>query len=226
MGIEVAIAAVQPRLGRDLFLVNSVIYLIGLYVMSTHSIPAVNNMSSIEVTFFHIVGIGSLIAGGWLSIKTEGDLTEWKTVIIMGLLWVLGVSFYLYEPISGMTDPPMQWGYPRTVEGFFHALSRGQYETVARHEHLPGPERFVIQLGYLVQGLSESFSWVFMFVGLLPFLFLLQMQKRERAWIIGLAAIYFCLAVLLVILLDVGRTVPRQISTRCSSPPHMRCSPS
>ena len=41
---------------------------------------------------------------------------------------VLGVSFYLYEPISGMTDPPMQWGYPRTVEGFFHALSRGQYE--------------------------------------------------------------------------------------------------
>ena len=46
----------------------------------------------------------------------------------MGILWMLGVSFYFYEPISGMTDPPMQWGYPRTVEGFFHALSRGQYE--------------------------------------------------------------------------------------------------
>jgi hypothetical protein len=28
------------------------------------------------------------------------------------------------------------------------------------------------------------------------------MQRRERAWIIGLSAIYFCLGVLLVILLN------------------------
>src|SRR5208283_140145 len=33
MGVEVAIALVQPRLGRDLFLVNSVIYLAGLYAI-------------------------------------------------------------------------------------------------------------------------------------------------------------------------------------------------
>ena len=204
MGIEVAIAAVQPRLGRDLFLVNSVIYLIGLYVMSTHSIPAVNNMSSIEVTFFHIVGIGSLIAGGWLSLKSGGIFSEWKAVLCMAILWAVGVSFYLYEPISGMTVPPMQWGYPRTVEGFFHALSRGQYETTHGTNIFQDPVRFVNQLWYLVHGLSQSFSWVFMFVGLLPFLFLFKMQKRERAWIAGLAAVYFCVAVLLVILLDVG----------------------
>src|SRR5208282_3085282 len=205
MGIEVAIALAQPRLGRDLFLlVNSVIYLAGLYAMSTHSIPAVNNMTSIEVTLFHTVGIGSLIAGVWLSIKTGGIFSEWKTVVIMALLWVLGVSFYFFEPISGMTVPPMQWGYPRTVDGFFHALSRGQYETAQGTNIFQNPIRFANQLWYLVQGLSESFSWVFMFVGLLPFLFLFKMHKRERSWIIGLTAIYFCLAVLLVNLLDVG----------------------
>ncbi|MGA3284102.1 MAG: DUF2723 domain-containing protein [Verrucomicrobiota bacterium] len=204
MGVEVAIAAVQPRLGRDLFLGNSVIYLLGLYTISTHVIPAVNNMTSIEVALFHIVGIGSLIAGGWLSIKTGGIFSEWKAVILMGLLWVLGVSFYFYEPISDMTVPPMQWGYPRTVEGFFHALSRGQYETTTGTNIFQNPMRFVNQLWYLVKGLSESFSWVFMFVGALPFLFLSKMQKRERAWIAGLTAIYFCIAVLLVNLLDVG----------------------
>jgi tetratricopeptide (TPR) repeat protein len=205
MGIEVAIALAQPRLGRDLFLlVNSVIYLAGLYAMSTHSIPAVNNMTSIEVTLFHTVGIGSLIAGVWLSIKTGGIFSEWKTVVIMALLWVLGVSFYFFEPISGMTVPPMQWGYPRTVDGFFHALSRGQYETAQGTNIFQNPIRFANQLWYLVQGLSESFSWVFMFVGLLPFLFLFKMHKRERSWIIGLTAIYFCLAVLLVNLLNVG----------------------
>ncbi len=204
MGVEIAIAAVQPRLGRDLFLGNSIVFLIGLYAMSTHSIPALNNMTDIEKTLFYIVGIGSLAAGGWLSIRTGGIFSEWKAVICMGLLWVLGVSFYFYEPISGMTVPPMQWGYPRTVEGFFHALSRGQYETTHGTNIFQDPVRFANQLWYIVQGLSESFSWVVLFVGVLPFLFLLKMHKRERSWIIGLSAIYFCLAVLLVILLDVG----------------------
>jgi len=204
VGVEVAIAAVQPRLGRDLFLTNSILYLIGLFLLQGHSIPALNNMTSIETALFHIVGIGSIIAGGWLSIKTGGIFSEWKAILCMGLLWVLGVSFYFYEPISGMTVPPMQWGYPRTVEGFFHALSRGQYETSHGTNIFQNPVRFANQLWYLVQGLSESFSWVFMFVGALPFLFLLKMHKRERSWIIGLTAIYFCLAVLLVNLLDVG----------------------
>ncbi len=204
MGIEVAIAAAQPRLGRDLFLTNSVLYLIGLALLHGQSIPALNNMTSIETAIFHAVGIGSIFAGGWLSLQTKGMFSEWKAVLIMGLVWVLGVSFYFYEPISGMTVPPMQWGYPRTVEGFFHALSRGQYETSHGTNIFQDPVRFANQLWYLVQGLSESFSWVFMFVGLLPFLFLFKMHKRERSWIIGLTAIYICLAVLLVNLLDVG----------------------
>ena len=87
----------------------------------------------------------------------------------------------------------MQWGYPRTVEGFFHALSRGQYETVHGTNILQDPVRFIHQLWYIVQGLSESFNWVFMFIGLLPFLFLLKMHKRERSWIVGLSSIYFCI---------------------------------
>jgi len=204
MGIEVAIALAQPKLGRDLFIGNSVIFLIGLYALQAQSIPAMNNMSGIEKELFYIVGIGSLVAGCWLSIKTGGIFTEWKPVVIMGLLWVLGVSFYFYEPISGMTVPPMQWGYPRTVEGFFHALSRGQYDTTQGYDVFADPTRFFHQLQYIVQGLAESFNWVFIFVGLMPFLFLLKMHKRERSWIIGLSSIYICIAVLLVILLNVG----------------------
>ena len=122
----------------------------------------------------------------------------------MGVVWVLGVSFYFYEPLAGMTVPPMQWGYPRTVEGFLHALSRGQYESVHGTDVFHNPLRFIQQLQYIVQGLSESFNWLFLIIGLLPFLFLLKMHKRERNWIIGLTSIYLCLAILTVILLDVG----------------------
>ncbi len=201
MGVEVAIALALPRLGRDMLLANSAIYLVCLALKD--SVPALSNMSSIEVLLFHTVGISSLFAGGWLAMETKGFLTEWKSVIWMGLSWVLGVSVYFYEAISGMTDPPMQWGYPRTVEGFFHALSRGQYETI--HANIfADPSRHLFQMWYIVQGLAESFSWVYIFIGLLPFAFLLKMHKRERSWIIGLTAIYFCLSVLLVILIDVA----------------------
>jgi tetratricopeptide (TPR) repeat protein len=208
MGIEVAIALASPRLGRDLFLCNSVIYLACLALMNT--VPALHNMSSIEVVLFHVVGICSLIAGIWLALETKGIASEWLPVVFMGLAWVAGICVYFYEPISGMTDPPMQWGYPRTVEGFFHALSRGQYESVHGTNIFQDPGRFIFQLGYIATGLAESFSWVYIFIGLLPFAFLLKMHKRERSWIIGLVAIYFCLSVLLIILIDVS---PERAST-------------
>ncbi|HEX7576522.1 MAG TPA: DUF2723 domain-containing protein [Verrucomicrobiae bacterium] len=126
----------------------------------------------------------------------------WLVVIVCGLLWALGVSFYFYEPIAGMTVPPMQWGYPRTVEGFFHALSRGQYEKANPTDVLHDPTRFIMQLGLLISGLAGSFSWMFLFIALLPFFFLLKMQRRERAWIISLTAIYFCVGILLTVLMN------------------------
>ncbi len=202
MGVEIIVAMASVRLGRDLFLGNSIIYVVCLLLMQAKSIPALNTMSPIEVGIFHIVGVGSILATGWLATKTGKLGTEWKVVLIMGLAWMLGVSFYLYMPISCMTDPPMQWGYPRTVEGFFHALSRGQYQSNTS-TLIASPSRIAFQLWYLVEGLSDSFSWVLIFIGLLPFFFLHKMHKRERGWIIGLTAVYFCLSVILVRLLDV-----------------------
>jgi tetratricopeptide (TPR) repeat protein len=147
----------------------------------------------------------ALIAGiafGVLAWNTRKQDTGWLVVVVCGLLWLLGVSFYFYEAIAGMTDPPMQWGYPRTVEGFFHALSRGQYERSNPTDFLHDPTRFIMQLGLLISGLAGSFSWVFLFIALLPFFFLLKMQKRERAWIVGLTAIYLCVGVLLTVLMN------------------------
>jgi len=154
-------------------------------------------------TFGGLLATASLVAFIKLAWDTRKVDFGWLVIILCGLAWFLGVSFYIYEAISGMTDPPMQWGYPRTVEGFFHALGRGQYGGMSSSGFFESPGRMGFQLWYLVQGLSDSFSWVFMFVGLLPFLFLHKMHRRERGWIIGLTAIYFCLGVVLVRLLDV-----------------------
>jgi tetratricopeptide (TPR) repeat protein len=202
MGVEVAIALASPKLGRDLFICNSAIYLLCLALKS--SVPALSGMSSTEVVLFHIVGLGSILAGIGLGLRTKGILSEWKPVLFMGAAWALGVSAYFYEPVSGMTDPPMQWGYPRIVEGFFRALSRAQYNGIQGTNIFQNPSRFGFQLWYLMEGLSESFNWVYMFIGLLPFACLMKMRQRERSWIIGLTSVYFCLSVLLVVLLDVA----------------------
>jgi tetratricopeptide (TPR) repeat protein len=250
MGIEVAVAVTNFKLGRSFFLGNSIAFIGGLILMQSQTIPALNGLSPTLLNMFYFVGFASIAAYVWLAIitrETFNDLcrdgaaaagllflcavpgqgaacaalgvialiafgvlawntrkedTGWLVVIVCGVLWLLGVSFYFYEAIAGMTDPPMQWGYPRTVEGFFHALSRGQYERANPTDVLHDPMHFLLQLGLVISGLAGSFSWVFLFVGLFPFFFLRKMQKRERAWIICLTAMYFCVGILLTVLMN------------------------
>ncbi len=48
----------------------------------------------------------------------------------------------------------------------------------------------------------EEFNLAYAVIALLPFLFIFKMQKRERSWIAALCAIYLCIGVLLMILLN------------------------
>ncbi|MEY4918447.1 MAG: hypothetical protein RL616_2360, partial [Verrucomicrobiota bacterium] len=203
VGVEVLVLFILPRLGRDLFAVNSGMYLLILYYIGKKSIPALNAMTNTEQLIFHIVGVVSICTAGSLIMKTGKLFTEWKSVLMMGVMWGFGVSVYFYSAVSCMTVPPMQWGYPRTVEGFFHMISRGQYGTGEGVNLFADPSRFFYQMYYLAEGLSESFSWVYMFIGLLPFLFLKKMQPRERGWLLGITTIYLLLSVQLVMVLNV-----------------------
>ena len=204
LGFEVAIAAGNPRLGRDVFLGNFIIW-VGDFIMVAitgdhmfHNIGAKQGL----LILFNIIGVGSLAASIWLTVRTKSLGTYWKPVLIMAGLWLLGVSFYLYMAVSGMSDPPMMWGYPRTVEGFFHAISRGQYEQPNPTNLFTEPGRYFSQISMTIEGAADEFTWVYMFIALVPFVFFFKMQKRERAWIIALVAMYVCLGALLIMLLN------------------------
>ncbi len=204
LALEIVIAIRNPRLGRDIFFCNFAIYLIDILVLWKTGQHFFQNIGARPgmLLLFHTVGLSSLLASGCLAYFTEGFLSEWKPVVIMGLLWMLGVSFYLYMPIAGMTNPPMQWGYPRTVEGFFHALTRGQYDQPNPTNPITDPGRFFMQMKMLIEGVANEFSWVYVFIALVPFVFFFKMQKRERTWIIALIAIYLSNGVLLMILMN------------------------
>ena len=126
-------------------------------------------------------------------------MTEWKVVLWLGLAWLVGASFYFYMPLASSTNPPMNWGYPRTWDGFVHAFSRGQYE---RANPTSSVLRFIQQMALYFKGLSSEFSAVMAFVGLLPLIVWKKIARREKAWLIGLGGIFFCLAVILMILLN------------------------
>jgi len=205
MGIEVTVAMANPRLGRDMFLWNSIIYVgacLGMYILNLPQLAPLAGLDPMFLAIFHGVGLLSIAATIWLANETKGIFLESKSVIMAFICWFLGAAFYFYEPISGMTDPPMQWGYPRTVEGFFHALSRGQYEKAHPTNVFSESGHFLQQLGLLINGLANSYSWVFLIVALLPLLFLLKMQRRERSWIVGLSAIYLCVGILLTVVMN------------------------
>ncbi len=198
MGIEVAIMAAQPRLGRDLFLANALIYFVGLIGKSKGVITSFDNNPPLYA-LYNLVGISSLAGFAVLSLKTRKVLTEWKVVLAMAVVWAFGAAFYFYMPLASMTNPPMNWGYPRTKEGFWHALTRGQHDKTNPTSDIG---RLFEQLWMYVEGSIEEFNFVYLLISLVPFLFYRKMNKRERAWLVGLTAIYICLAALLMILLN------------------------
>jgi hypothetical protein len=202
MGIEIGVTARQPKLGRDMFFVNSFFYILGLLAHSAHMQGVFDTTNPMVFRIFNGVGLCSLVACVYLTIKTNGLLTEWFATLASFGLMTVGACFYLYEAVSGMTNPPMEWGYPRTAEGFLHALSRGQYDKLNPTDIFKDPAHFMTELGMLFTGLVDAYSLVAMFFALLPLFFIFKMQKRERAWIISVAAIYPFLGVLLSIFLN------------------------
>lgn len=134
---------------------------------------------------------------------------DWLVTLGAGGTFTLGMAFYLYMPLAGATNPPMQWGYPRTLEGFIHAFTRGQYEKIRPTdgvgEGLDWFFSFVFtyakQLLMYFDGLDNEFNLVCVLIAISVFLFYRLMQKRERSWLIGLTGIFICLGPLLVFLM-------------------------
>lgn len=202
MGLEIGIIMCQPKLGRDFLFFSSVIYILVLIGKSAHVVTGFDSANPMIFTIFNAIGLASVAGCIWLTIQTAGLLTEWSVVVWAGLVFAIGVGFYFYEPLAGMTNPPMEWGYPRTVPGFIEAITRGQYNKVDPTDVFHDPHRFLVELGMLIGGVADAFSWVYMFFALLPLVFIFKMQKRERAWIVLVASMYPFLGVLLSIFLS------------------------
>ena len=53
--------------------------------------------------------------------------TDLRIVLLVPLAVILGLVPYAYMPFASSTNPPMNWGYTSTPEGFFYSINRTQY---------------------------------------------------------------------------------------------------
>ena len=108
-------------------------------------------------------------------------LPNGRTVALTTLFAELGVSFYIYMPIvSDLRNPPMNWGYPRTWEGFKHAITRGQYEKLAPSDVFTS--KFLFQLGTYFTDMRVQFTLIAATLGFIPFtLWSFRLPKRRGA---------------------------------------------
>lgn len=52
---------------------------------------------------------------------------RWKLIAFLPIAVGLGLLPYLYMPLASSTNPPMNWGYARDIDGFFFSFNRSQY---------------------------------------------------------------------------------------------------
>ena len=200
------------ELGRDL-LVAAAFGLVGLFLAGImHYVPKLGESRQLMM----MAGVLAVAAiGGAISMMrtTKSFSKEWLITLGCGGSWLAGAAFYLYMPLAGMSNPPMQWGYPRTVEGFFHAFTRGQYEKIhptsgVGADIFEQTANFCLtygkQMWMYLQGMNDEFNLVYLLIALVVLFFYRKMQARERAWLVGVGAIYICLGPFLVLLLNPG----------------------
>jgi len=190
----------NPKIGRDIFLVASILFLTGMTGIWTGFYSSLRGGGG-QFLIFILLGVITSLMGLGQMIKTRQAFSEWKTILICSGLFLLGLTLYFYLPIASMTNPPMNWAYPRTAEGFFHLITRGQYE---RMNPTSNATRFLDQIRIYFVVAGKEFGWPYLLISVIPFCFLHRIAASERRWMLGLLAPYVCLAFLVLALLNPG----------------------
>ena len=188
----------DQELGRDLSLVISLLAVTdwALSALRRSRWPGSDMLSSVGLLgAFLLVGLAAVV----VIVRTRRFGSEWKSASLCGLLFLLGLAWYFCLPVASMTNPPVNWGYARTVEGFFHAITRGQYE---RYRPTDEPGRFLGQLWTLAKETGGGFGWPYLVFTVLPFGLWRRTGGCARAWLVGLTAAFVCVGPLLVALLN------------------------
>ena len=165
----------------------------------------------------NIILLATLIAYSWINrVKKEaGLLANWMPMLNTRACWIAGAALYLYLPIASMTNPTMNWAYPRTTQGIKHAVKRGQYDRIDSssltrmfidHTH-KGDKKKISgfnggQVSIYLDEARQEFSLSYMAMALIPLALIPWMRYKDIRWIAGLTGIYISFTLILIFLIN------------------------
>ena len=132
LGLQFVILLGNRAVGRDIFLATTLLVIACLIARTREFFPGILHVLRVDSLWrvYVCIGIATGLMCIGLTLRTRSILTRWRTVVAVGFFLATGLSVYFYVPTVSMTNPPMNWGYARTVEGFVQTLSRGQFEGI------------------------------------------------------------------------------------------------
>jgi len=170
---------VDRTLGRDLLVV-----LLGMFVL------LLGTLAAIPSSLFHQGAFSGTVLGGlalgaivWLFLlyrSGPGLMRQWRALLAIGGAVILGLAFHLYEPVASETNPPMNWGYTHTWQGFLQHLLRSQYSAVQTERTLL---QLWAQLNVLLYNVQAEFNIVFAVLGLSVWFFFRELTRFNRDWL-------------------------------------------
>ncbi len=194
MGLAIGLAVLlfNPRLAVD-FMIIFVFY--GIMILIDRAGPDdwqwELGPSRAAFWFWTIYAVAVPVAGMFF-------LKNGKTVCATYLLVFLGLSFYLYMPFSSDQNPPINWGYPRTWEGFMHAITRGQYERVVLADVFSST--FLLQIGAYLRDLRAQYFGPIAAFALVPFIFVYRTGRKNAYWLLTTLVAFIGVGIIFIIL--------------------------
>ncbi len=111
---------------------------------------------------------------------------EWRRALIATGMFVAGVSVYIYMPLAAWTNPPMNWGYAATKEGFVHAVTRAQYEKINAASFFS--HEFFLKIKLFIEAMINQYSLPLTLLGLVTPIVIgyywFQCKPRGRSWMV------------------------------------------
>lgn len=140
-------------------------------------------------------GLGiALILAGLLAVYRPT-----RPVAGLFLLLLAGLLPYVYLPLASDRNPPMNMGYARTWEGFWHVVSRGQYEAMVPLDPFARPGIFFRDLGWYARLVAAQFTAPLAALALVPVVALRRRNRRAQATFLLVFVALFCFAVVAIV---------------------------
>lgn len=198
LGLLLFVAFVDKNLGRDAALVASSLLALWWLGDFCEALPGTGLAGRETKIIFGLITLltAGLYAG--LARSTRRWLPSW-TICFATVAFIAGLALYLLVPILSASNPPVNWGYPRTTEGFMHVLSRGQYERI---QPVAEFSSFLRQLWQFTSITLKHFGLLPCLVALIPLGLVTRVDSTARQQMLGLVALTASLTMLIVAMLN------------------------